>query len=83
MHNFFFQRMQRILLNVSLCFSLFKLAVFGRKVDKELPWASQVHTSTIIPTSKGHGTDETLSCNCRAVSVCSVVGKIIDMIILD
>ena len=44
---------------------------------------SHLTTSIIIPILKGYGVDKTLSCNYRAISLSSVVGKIIDLLILN
>jgi hypothetical protein len=44
---------------------------------------SQLSTSTIIPIPKGHNADKSLSCNYRAISLSSIVGKIIDLIIIN
>ena len=43
---------------------------------------SQLTTSTIIPIPKGNNTDKSSSGNYRVISLSSVIGKIVDLIIL-
>jgi hypothetical protein len=44
---------------------------------------SQLTTSTIIPIPKGNNADKTSSGNYRAISLSSIIVKIVDLIILD